>query len=155
MTVATVARTEPTRHGLVIPDCDCGMCAPTWARRRGKSKRFTEPVTLVDALEAADPARRPAMVEQHRQCLSSMTHAVDELLAATSWDDLGRPEVGLSLVLFAAELASALRPDEFRDQLPTEQVAACEQTLTAATLAAAGCVAGLMEAVQILSDLVG
>ena len=69
--------------------------------------------------------------------------------------DLGRPEVGLSLVLFAAELASALRPDEFRDQLPTEQVAACEQTVTAATLAAAGCVAGLMEAVQILSDLVG
>ena len=46
MTVATVARTEPTRHRLVIPDCDCGMCAPTWARRRGKSKRFTEPVTL-------------------------------------------------------------------------------------------------------------
>jgi hypothetical protein len=34
----------------------------------------------VDALQAAD-AGLPAMVEQHRQCLSSMTHAVDELLA--------------------------------------------------------------------------
>jgi len=131
------------------------MCAPTWARRRGKSKRYTEPVTLVDALQAADAARRPAMVEQHRQCLSSMTHAVDKLLAATSWDDLGRPDVGLCLLLFAAELASAVRPDAFRDQLPAEQVAACEQTVTATTLATAGCMTGLVGAMQILSDLVG
>lgn len=155
MTVATVARTEPARHGLVIPECECGTCAPTWARRRGKSKRFSEPVTLVDALQAADAAHRPGMVEQHRQCLSSMTHAVDELLAATPWDDLGRPEVGLSLLLFAAELASALRPDQFRDQLPAEQIADCEQTVTAATLAAAACMTGLIAAVQILADLVG
>jgi hypothetical protein len=40
-------------------------------------------------------------------------------------------------VLFVGELASAVRPDEFRGQPPAGLVAACEQTVTAATLAAA------------------
>jgi hypothetical protein len=131
------------------------MCAPTWARRRGKSKRFTQPVTLVAALEAEDAACRPGMVERHRECLLSMVCGVDRLLAVTAWDDLGRPEVGLTLVLFAGELASAVRPGEFRAELPAGLVAACEQTVTAATLAAAGCVAGLVDAVQVLAGLVG
>jgi hypothetical protein len=155
MSVATVVSAVPSRHGLVMPDCDCGMCAPTWARRRGKSKRFTQPVTLVAALEAEEAACRPGMVERHRECLSSMVCAVDGLLAVTAWDDLGRPEVGLTLVLFAGELASAVRPGEFRAELPAGLVAACEQTVTAATLAAAGCVAGLVDAVQVLAGLVG
>ena len=34
-----------------MPDCVCGTCPPAWARRRGKSRRFSEPVTL-----AATPA---------------------------------------------------------------------------------------------------
>ena len=155
MTVATATRSETARYGLVIPDCDCGMCAPTWARRRGKSQRFTEPATLVEALQATMAGRRPAMVEQHRQCLSSMTNALDQALAGTTLDDLGRPEIGIGLLLFAAELATALRPDEFRDQLPTDQVAACEQTVTAATSTAADCVAELLTAVHILADLIG
>ena len=138
-----------------MPDCDCGVCAPTWARRRGKSKRFTQPVTLVAALEAEDAACPPGMVQRHRECLSSMGCAVDGLLAVTAWDDLGRPEVGLALVLFAGELASAVRPGEFPAELPVGLVAACEQTVSAATLAAAGCVAGLVEAVQVLAGLVG
>jgi len=33
-------------------------------------------------------------------------------------------------------------------------VAACEQTVTAATAAVAGCLAGLVDAVQVLSSLV-
>jgi hypothetical protein len=155
MSISTVVSAVPTRHGLVMPDCNCGMCAPTWARRRGKSKRFTQPVTLVAALEAEDAACRPGMVERHRECLSSMVCAVDGLLAVTAWDDLGRPEVGLTLVLFAGELASAVRPGEFRAELPAGLVAASEQTVTAATLAAAGCVAGLVDAVQVLAGLVG
>ena len=43
-------------------DCDYGMCTPSWARRRGKSKRYSELVTLADALDREDPAARHAMI---------------------------------------------------------------------------------------------
>jgi hypothetical protein len=67
MTVAAIAA-EPDRHALVMPDCECGRCTPTW-------------------------------------------------------------RAGL--------------------------VSACGQTVTAATLAAAGCLVGMVEAVQALSLLAG
>ncbi|MCA1694196.1 MAG: hypothetical protein LC749_05385 [Actinobacteria bacterium] len=47
-----------------------------------------------------------------------------------------------------------MRPDEFRAQPPAPLVAACEQTVTAAMLAAAACLAGLTEMVQVLAQLV-
>ena len=112
------------------------------------------PVTLVGALEAEDAACRAGMLEEHRACLSSMVCEVDGLVAATSWDAVGRPTAGLVLVLFAGELASALGPGQFRAELPAGLVAACEQTVTAATATAAGCLAGLVDAVQVLSSLV-
>jgi hypothetical protein len=154
MSVATVV-TEPGRHALVMPDCECGTCGPTWARRRGKARRFTEPVTLVAALEKEDAAARAGMVEQHRACLAEMVWAADGVIAATPRDDPGRPGVGLAVVLFAGELASAVRPDEFRGELPAGLVAACEQAVTAAMLAAAACLAGLAEMAQLLSALAG
>ncbi len=154
MSVATVV-TEPGRHALVMPDCECGTCGPTWARRRGKSGRFTQPVTLVAALEKEEAAVRPGMVERHRACLSEMVGAADGVIAATRRDDPGCPGVGLALVLFAGELASAVRPDEFRGELSAGLVAACEQAVTAAMLAAAACLAGLVEMAQLLSALAG
>src|SRR6266536_6499870 len=58
MSVATVV-TEPDRHALVMPgDCDCGLCTPTWARRRGKSRRYSEPVTLGNALRRENAGDR-------------------------------------------------------------------------------------------------
>jgi hypothetical protein len=95
MTVATIAA-EPDRHALVMPACVCGMCAPTWARRRGKSRRFTQPVTPVAAMEKEGPAARPAMVEEHRACLEAMVCAVDRLIGATTRDDPGRTGAGLA-----------------------------------------------------------
>jgi hypothetical protein len=44
------------------------MCTPSWVRRRGKSSRYTEPVTLADALGREEPAARPTMVAQHAAC---------------------------------------------------------------------------------------
>src|ERR1035437_3503881 len=85
MSVATVTSAGPARHGLVMGDCDCGMCPPTWARRRGKSRRFTVPVTLVGALEAEDAACRAGMLEEHRACLSSMVCEVGGLVGGTEW----------------------------------------------------------------------
>jgi hypothetical protein len=109
-------------------------------------------VTLVAALEREAAAARPGMVEQHRACLAEMVGAADGVIAVTPRDDPGRPGVGLALVLFAGELASAVRPDEFRAELPPPLVAACEQVVTAAMLAAAACLA---EVAQLLSALAG
>jgi hypothetical protein len=154
MSVATLA-VEPDRHALVIPDCECGTCPPTWARRRGKSRRFTEPVTLVAALEREDAAAWRGMVERHRESLEELTGAVDALIAVTGRDDPGRPGAGLALLMFAAELASAVRPDEYRGDLPAGLVAACEQAVTAAALAAAACLSGFTETVEALAALLG
>lgn len=112
-------------------------------------------MTLVAALEMEDAACRPGMVDQHRQRLSAMVCAVDVRLAEGDQDELGQPGIGLALVLFAGELASALRPDEFRTELPAGTVAASEQIVTAAMLAAAGCLLGVVEALGVLSELVG
>ncbi len=57
------------------------------------------------------------------------------------------------MLMFAGELAAAIQPGEFRDQLPANLVAACEQAVTTATATAAGCLAGLVDAVQALSAL--
>jgi hypothetical protein len=46
-----------------------------------------------------------------------------------------------------------VRADEYRDALPAGLVRACEQAVTAATLAAAGCLSGLVEMMQVLSVL--
>jgi hypothetical protein len=71
--VATVAvRSEPDRHPLVLLDCECGTCPPNWERRRRKSCRFTEPVTLVAVLEREDAAVWPGMAEQHRESLDEI-----------------------------------------------------------------------------------
>ena len=106
-------------------------------------------------MEEEKPAARPAMAEEHRDYLEDMAAAADRLIGATARDYPGRTGPGLALVLFAGELASALRPDEFRGQLPAPLVAACEQTITQAMLAAAGCLAGVLEAVQALTALTG
>ena len=156
MSVATVAvEAGPDRHALVMPDCVCGMCPPTWARRRGKSRRFTEPVTLVAALEREDAVTWRGMVEQHRESLGELTAAADRVIAVTGRDDPGRPEVGLALLMWAAELASAVRPDEYRGALPAGLVAECEQGVTAAALAAAACLSGFAETIEVLARLLG
>lgn len=154
MSVATVAAADLDRHALVLPECECGTCAPTWARRRGKSRRFSDPVTLVAALEREPVVARPGMVEAHRECLAQMTAVVDQVIAVTSRDDVSRPGAGLALVMFAAELASAVREDEYRGELSAGLVRACEQAVTAATLAAGACLSGLVEMMQVLSALV-
>jgi hypothetical protein len=154
MSVATVAvEAGPDRHALVMPDCECGTCPPTWARRRGKSRRFTEPVTLVAALEREDAAAWREMVEQHQVSLEELTAGVDAVIAVTGRNDPGRPGVGLALLMWAAELASAVRPDEYRSDLPAGLVTACEQAVAAAALAAAACLSGFTETVEVLSAL--
>jgi hypothetical protein len=155
MSVATVIESGPDRHALLAPECDCGVCAPTWARRRGKSRRYVEPVTLVEALHGEAAEVRAGMLEEHRECLSAMVFEVDQLVAQSAVDDLGHPGVGLALVMFAGELASALRPTEFGAELPEGLRAVCAQTVTAAMLTAAGCLAGVAAMMGALAELAG
>ena len=95
------------------------------------------------------------MVAQHCACLAVMIIAAERVVAAEPNDDLGSPEIGLPLVLFAGELAAALRPDQYRSELPADLIRTCEQTITAAALAASGCLSGLADTVQALSVLAG
>jgi hypothetical protein len=112
-------------------------------------------VTLVAALEREDAAAWRGMVERHRESLGGLTGAVDRVIAVTGRDDPGRPEVGLALLMWAAELASAVRPDEYRRDLPAGLVAGCEQAVTAAALAAAACLSGFAETMEALASLLG
>jgi hypothetical protein len=151
MTMTAVAGRDLDRCALVMPECDCGLCAPTWARRRGKSRRFTEPVTLMMAVEAEpSAARRVQMIEEHRLCLGELLAATDELLALTTVDDPGRLSVGLALVMFGGELASALRAREFvLEPLPEALRLVCTDTVTAAMSTAAGCLVRMTEMVEL------
>lgn len=155
MSVATVIESGLDRHALLAPECDCGVCAPTWARRRGKSRRFAEAVTLVEALHGEATDVRADMVREHRAYLSAMVCEVDQLRDQGGSDDLGHPGVGLALVMFAGELASALRPTEFGAELTEDLRSMCTQTVTAAMLTAAGCLAGLAGMIGALAELGG
>lgn len=154
MSVATVIVSGPQRHALLAPECDCGGCPPSWARRRGKSGRF-EPVTLVEALRAEAEDCWVEMVGEHRLCLSTMVELVDRMMAQAGVVDLGHPGVGLHVVMFAGELAAALRPAELEADLPEQLVRDCEQTLAAAMLTAADCLAGLSDMMEALGELAG
>jgi len=154
MSVATVVEAGPERHALLAPECDCGGCPPTWARRRGKSRRF-EPVTLVEALRGEAVDCWAGMVGEHRECLSRMVALVDEVMARQGDDDLGHPGVGLHVVMFAGELAAALQPAALEAELPEQVVRECEQTLAAAMLTAADCLAGLSDMMQAFGELAG
>lgn len=107
------------------------------------------------AIEAEPAAaRRVEMVREHRQCLSQMVAAVDELLGQSSVDDPARPAVGLALVMFGGELASALRADQFMmEPLPEGLRLQCTETVAAAMASAAGCLVALSEVVELVAAM--
>src|SRR5258708_26924208 len=118
---------QPARHILAMPeDCECGMCTPSWARRRGKSRRYSELVTLADALGREDSAARPAMIAQHAACLLPLTAAAVRAVTAEPGDDLGAPEVGLPVLIVARELAAPIQPGQVLDHVPAHLVHASQ-----------------------------
>jgi hypothetical protein len=129
------------------------MCTPAWMRRRGKHKQHSEPVSLADAMQREDHAAWPGMVAQHAACLIALTTAATRAVTTDPGGELGTPEIGLPVLMFAAELAAVIQPGQHRDQLPENLVAASEQAVTTAALTAAECLTGLVDAVQTLSAL--
>jgi hypothetical protein len=122
-------------------------------RRRGKQKKHSEPVSLFEALDREDQAAWPGMVAQHAACLIALTTAATGAAADEDDPEFGTPETGMPVLMFAAELAEVVQPAGHRDQLPATLVAACEQAVTTATLTAAQCLAGVVGAIQMLSEL--
>lgn len=145
---------QPARHVLSLPEnCDCGMCIPTRARRRGKQKRYSEPVTLTSALDREEPTARPGMIAQHLACLAALTAAAARAITEDPGGDLGTPEIGLPVLMFAGELAAAIQPGEYRDQIPADLIAASEQVITTATVTIAASLADLTDTIQALTTL--
>jgi hypothetical protein len=122
-------------------------------RRRGKQKRYSEPVSLADAMEREDRSAWPSMVAQHAACLMALTSAAARSVAADPGGDFGTPDLGLPVLIFAGELAVVVQPDEHRDELPAKLVAASEQAVTTAALTAAECLDGLVDAIKAVSAL--
>ena len=58
------------------------------------------------------------MIAWHLACLSALTAAATRAIITEPGDDLGAPEIGLPVLMFAGELAAAVQPDEFRNQIP-------------------------------------
>ena len=105
--------------------------SPTWA---ATASGQWQPVTLMMALEGTNASRRPGMIAEHRDVLASFVQVGNQVLASTPWDGPQRPPLGFHLLVFAAELASALNAcaDE-------AQRRSCTETVSAATLVAAAC----------------
>jgi hypothetical protein len=112
-------------------------------------------VTLIQALRGEAADCRAGMVDDHRECLATMVELVDQAMTQAAADGLGHPGVGLSLVMFAGELAAALRPREAGVELPEQLVRVCEQTVAAAMVSAADCLAGLSDMIAAVGELAG
>ncbi|MCA1842982.1 MAG: hypothetical protein LC792_07280 [Actinobacteria bacterium] len=107
------------------------MHSPTWAAAMPSG---WQPVTLVMALEEAESSHRPEMITKHREVLDLLVEMGNEVLATSKWDGPERPPMGFNLLLFSAELASALNACSDRTQRRS-----CTETISAATLVAAAC----------------
>jgi len=125
-------------HELLVPPVEEVLLAsPTWVRRGGA----WQPVSLVMVLEDEPVGRHAGMVSDHRDVLEQLTGLADTLLDRTSFEAAERRDVGYNVLLFAAELASALGglagPGRIDGRLRRE----CTEAVVAATLAAGGCLA--------------
>ena len=117
------------------------MASPTWVRSSEQAVETWQPVSLVMALEDEPADRHAGMVSDHRDVLEELTGLANTLLERTLFEAAERRDVGYNVLLFAAELASALGglagPGRIDEGLRRE----CAEAATAATLAAAGCLA--------------
>ena len=117
------------------------MHSPTWVRRGERAGEVGRPVSLVMALEDEPASRHAGMVSDHRDVLVGQTGLANGLLARTTVDAAERRDVGYNLVVFAAELASALGWLAEHGRVDPRLRRDCADAVAAATLAAAACLA--------------
>lgn len=126
---------------MIPPAAEALVASPTWARSNGQADGSWQPVSLVMALEDEPLSRHAEMISDHRDVLEDLTGLANMLLAQTAFDAVERRGVGYNVVLFAAELASALAGWAGRGRIDEGLRRECAEAVTAATLAAAGCLA--------------
>jgi len=129
------------RELMLPPGRDALVCSPTWAEWSEGGGESWQPVSLVMALEGEPAVRHAEMVADHREVLAALTGAGEGLLAASDDDAPVRRDVGYNLVVFAAELASALRWLKGGGRVDDEGRRACAEAIASATLVAGGCLA--------------
>ncbi len=88
------------------------------------------------------------MVDKHREFLGAMTEMARRALDQLPDDGLGDLEIGLSLLEFSGELATAIQPGVFGDELPPDLVAACEKTVTTAMHVTAELMTGMVDSMR-------
>lgn len=135
-------------YELVLPPVEERFLhSPSWVKDDG-TVEGRGPVSLVMALEATPAELHLDMISAHRETLVAWTTLANDLLAHSGLDAPERRGIGFALLIFAAELASALRPDEFGEQVGAKLRSACTEAVAAGTLAAAGCLAATVMAYQ-------
>jgi len=117
------------------------VASPTWVRSSEQAVETWQPVSLVMALEDEPADRHAGMVSDHRDVLEDLTGLANTLLERTLFEAAERRDVGYNVLLFAAELASALGGLAGRGRIDGRLWRECAEAVTAATLAAAGCLA--------------
>lgn len=140
--ISPMATTRRATCQLMVPPVGEELVhSPTWTVGGGRPGVLGQPVSLVMALEEEPPARHARMIGDHLDVLVGLTATADALLARSAWDAPERRGVGYNLVLFAAELASAVRLMPFARHIDVELRRNCTEAITAATLTSAACLA--------------
>jgi hypothetical protein len=125
----------PPEEALVHP--------PTWVRGVGSSYHDGDPVTLVMALEEEPASSHAAMMAAHLDVLSGWVQIGEDVLATTQAGAPERQAVGFALLMFGAELASALY-SPFAPLVASDERTAATDAIAAAMLRAAACLAAMV-----------
>lgn len=134
---------------MLPPQEDALEYPPTWVRGRSTSYHGSDPVTLVMALEGEPASNHAGMIGAHLDVLSGWVRIGEDMLATTLPDAPERRAVGFALLMFGAELASVLSSPRFGTELTSEVRVAAAETISAATLRAAACLAAVVMEYQL------
>jgi len=126
---------------MLPPPDEALICSPTWVRGRGSSYHDAEPVTLVMALEGEPEVHHAEMVCSHLDVLAGWVEIGEDVLGRFAPEALERVGVGFALLMFAAELSSALFSTEFGPAIAPEVRTRSTEVIAQATLRAGGCLA--------------
>src|ERR1041385_3285505 len=119
---------------MLPPPSECCVHPPTWVRGRGLSYFDAEPVSLVMALEESPGDHHASMVAAHLDVLVGWCEIGDDLIATKPLDAPERKGVGFALLVFGAELASALGNPRFGPGVAAEDRLCAYAATTRATL---------------------
>jgi hypothetical protein len=126
---------------MLPPPGEALVHGPTWVRGQGPSYHDAEPVSLVMALEEEPAASHVEMIATHVEVLVGWTEIGDDMVATKDPEAIERKAVGFALLMFTAELASALGSPRFAPVVSHELRADAHEAVTRATLLAGACLA--------------